>query len=131
MTTLNYGPLVQFHVLGPVRVSHDGEDLPLGGPQQRLVLALLIAARGRVLTIGQLIFALDTSGALDAERFEELAASALALTSVDDAGAAELCREFDTACEAAGRNMTRAEWDLFGPRDTDYRATCARYPIEA
>jgi DNA-binding SARP family transcriptional activator len=108
MTTLNYGPLVHFHVLGPVRVSHDGEDLPLGGPQQRLVLALLITARGRVLTIGQLMFgvwaenepttaknaiqgyvhhlrtqvgdvlktesdghALDTSGALDAERFEE------------------------------------------------------------
>lgn len=37
---------------------------------------------------------------------------------------------FDTACDAAGRNMTRAEWDQFGPRDTDYRATCAQYPIE-
>jgi DNA-binding SARP family transcriptional activator len=104
--------------------------LPLVGPQQRLVLALLIAARGRVLTVGQLIFgvwgenepptarnalqgyvhhlraqvgellktesdgyAVDTSGALDAERFEELASAALELATVDNAGAAELCRQ--------------------------------------
>lgn len=38
---------------------------------------------------------------------------------------------FDTACKAAGRNMTRAEWDQFGPRDTDYRATCPQYDIES
>ena len=38
---------------------------------------------------------------------------------------------FDTACEAVGRNMTRAEWDQFGPRDTEYRATCPQYPIES
>ena len=36
----------------------------------------------------------------------------------------------DTACRAAGRNMTRAEWRLFGPVDTDYRATCPQFPIE-
>lgn len=38
---------------------------------------------------------------------------------------------FDTACDAVGRNMTRAEWDQFGPRDTEYRPTCPQYPIES
>jgi hypothetical protein len=37
---------------------------------------------------------------------------------------------YEPACHAAGRNMTRAEWDQFGPRDTDYQATCPQYPIE-
>ena len=34
----------------------------------------------------------------------------------------------DIACRAAGRNMTRAEWDQFGPRDEGYRATCPQWP---
>ena len=38
---------------------------------------------------------------------------------------------FDTACEAVGRNMTQSEWDQFGPNDTEYRATCPQYGIEA
>ncbi|MFT7474957.1 MAG: hypothetical protein ACI81L_001889 [Verrucomicrobiales bacterium] len=38
---------------------------------------------------------------------------------------------FDIACDAVGRNMTRAEWDQFAPRDTDYRATSAQYRIES
>ena len=37
----------------------------------------------------------------------------------------------DLACQAAGRNMTRTEWRLFGPKDTEYRATCPQFPIEA
>lgn len=37
---------------------------------------------------------------------------------------------FDIACQAAGRNMTRAEWEQFGPSDTEYQATCPQYPIE-
>ena len=41
---------MRFRVLGPVRVEHGGEAVSLGGPQQRLVLALLIAARGRVVS---------------------------------------------------------------------------------
>ena len=33
------------------------------------------------------------------------------------------------ACEAAGRNLTRAEWTLyFGTIDIPYHATCAQYP---
>jgi WD40 repeat protein len=31
----------------------------------------------------------------------------------------------DLACEAAGRNMTEAEWASYGPRDTEPRATCS------
>lgn len=34
------------------------------------------------------------------------------------------------ACAAAGRNMTRREWELYGPRDTPYQATCPDYPLE-
>ena len=37
---------------------------------------------------------------------------------------------FDIACQAAGRNMTRAEWERFGPRNEDYRATCPQWPMD-
>ena len=36
----------------------------------------------------------------------------------------------EIACRASGRNMTKAEWDTFGPNKTSYRATCPQYPIE-
>ncbi|MFV2001002.1 MAG: BTAD domain-containing putative transcriptional regulator [Acidimicrobiia bacterium] len=36
----------------------------------------------------------------------------------------------DIACRAVGRNLTRDEWDKFGPADTEYRATCPQYGIE-
>jgi hypothetical protein len=31
------------------------------------------------------------------------------------------------ACAAAGRNLTRAEWERFLP-DTSYRKTCSQWP---
>ena len=34
----------------------------------------------------------------------------------------------DLACRAAGRNLTRAEWEQFGPKDDAYRATCPQWP---
>ena len=37
----------------------------------------------------------------------------------------------DLACKAAGRNMTRAEWDEWGPTDTNYRSTCRQFPIQS
>ena len=37
----------------------------------------------------------------------------------------------DIACEVAGRNLTREEWEAFGPRTVEYRATCDQYPIDA
>jgi DNA-binding SARP family transcriptional activator/WD40 repeat protein len=55
MTGVRYVRAVRFQVLGPLRVTADGRELPLGGPQQRLVLALLIAARGRTVSTGSLI----------------------------------------------------------------------------
>ena len=39
-------------------------------------------------------------------------------------------RWFEIACRAAGRNMSAAEWDAFGPSDASYRATCPQYPID-
>jgi WD40 repeat protein len=32
------------------------------------------------------------------------------------------------ACQAAGRNLTLAEWEQFGPKDEPYRATCPQWP---
>jgi WD40 repeat protein len=42
---------------------------------------------------------------------------------------ADTGRWAEVACRAAGRNMTRAEWDEFGPTDQEYRATCDQWPI--
>jgi WD40 repeat protein len=36
----------------------------------------------------------------------------------------------DIACAVAGRNMTQAEWELYGPRDSEYQATCPQYGLE-
>ncbi len=46
---------MEFHVLGPVRVTEGGRSLALGGPKQRLVLALLIAEGGRTVSTDRLI----------------------------------------------------------------------------
>lgn len=35
-----------------------------------------------------------------------------------------------TACAAAGRNLTRTEWQQFGPGDEPYQATCPQWTIE-
>ena len=36
----------------------------------------------------------------------------------------------DIACTLAGRNLTRAEWDEWGPRTIEYRATCPEFPAD-
>ena len=37
----------------------------------------------------------------------------------------------DIACTVAGRNLTRDEWEEFGPRQhSTYRATCPQFPFE-
>ena len=33
------------------------------------------------------------------------------------------------ACEIAGRNLTADEWDQFGPRTLERRATCPQFPL--
>jgi DNA-binding SARP family transcriptional activator len=40
--------VVEFGILGPVRVVRSGQELELGGPKRRAVLALLLVAGGRV-----------------------------------------------------------------------------------
>ena len=35
----------------------------------------------------------------------------------------------DLACRAAGRNLTREEWNQFGPRDVEYHPTCPMWPM--
>jgi DNA-binding SARP family transcriptional activator/WD40 repeat protein len=36
----------------------------------------------------------------------------------------------ELACQVAGSNLTRSEWEQWGPVDEDYRAICARYPVD-
>jgi predicted ATPase/DNA-binding SARP family transcriptional activator len=45
---------VAFRLLGPVEALRAGEQLPLGGPRQRALLALLLIERGRVVTTDSL-----------------------------------------------------------------------------
>lgn len=48
-------PPVRFTILGPVRARHGAADLDLGGRQQRLVLALLLARTRAVVTVSELV----------------------------------------------------------------------------
>lgn len=46
---------VEFGLLGPIQVSHDGRQLDLGTPQQCALLALLLLANGGALSLEQLV----------------------------------------------------------------------------
>ncbi|MGW0582932.1 AfsR/SARP family transcriptional regulator, partial [Streptomyces sp. NPDC002920] len=46
---------LRFQVLGPVRVWRDGVELDLGFPQQRALLALLLACAGRPVPTGEIL----------------------------------------------------------------------------
>lgn len=48
------GTGLRFAVLGPLEVTRSGQRLPLGGHQQRAVLALLLAESGTVVSVGRL-----------------------------------------------------------------------------
>jgi predicted ATPase/DNA-binding SARP family transcriptional activator len=54
---------VRFEVLGPVRVRTDDGDEAVLSPKPRTVLAVLLAARGRPVTVGRLLDALWPEGA--------------------------------------------------------------------
>ncbi|GLV85188.1 hypothetical protein Slala03_48770 [Streptomyces lavendulae subsp. lavendulae] len=47
--------MVYIRVLGSCTAERDGEPIPLGGHRQRSVLALLVAARGRVVSVDRMI----------------------------------------------------------------------------
>ncbi|MDQ1520494.1 MAG: hypothetical protein QOI55_1567 [Actinomycetota bacterium] len=49
---------LEFGVLGPVEVRHDGQAVSLGGPQQRRILATLLADRGKVVAVERLVEAI-------------------------------------------------------------------------
>jgi DNA-binding SARP family transcriptional activator len=46
---------VDFRILGPLEVSHDGRDVPLAGARQRELLALLLLDAGRVVSADRLM----------------------------------------------------------------------------
>jgi DNA-binding SARP family transcriptional activator/WD40 repeat protein/tRNA A-37 threonylcarbamoyl transferase component Bud32 len=53
---------MRFRVLGPVDVVDDDRVVPLGGPQQRRLLALLLAERGRAVSTERIVDALWAEG---------------------------------------------------------------------
>jgi hypothetical protein len=38
---------------------------------------------------------------------------------------------FDLACQIAGRNMTKLEWETYGPKGARYHATCPQWPAQS
>jgi DNA-binding SARP family transcriptional activator/WD40 repeat protein len=58
MSPTPYALRVRFEVLGPLKVTDGGAELPLGGPQQRLVLAMLVAGDGAAVSTDRLVDAL-------------------------------------------------------------------------
>ena len=48
-------PVVELRLLGPVQAVRASREVPLGGPRQRAVLALLVLEAGRVVPAGRLI----------------------------------------------------------------------------
>ena len=46
---------MEFHVLGPVHATVDGSEVPLGGPRQRRLLAALVLAEGRSVSVDRLV----------------------------------------------------------------------------
>src|SRR5690348_6261818 len=48
-------PVVEVRLLGPVQSVRAGREVPLGGPRQRAVLALLVLEAGRVVPAGRLV----------------------------------------------------------------------------
>ena len=54
--------LLEFAILGPLEARAGGESIALGGPKQRALLAMLLLAAGRVVSIDRLVEALWTDG---------------------------------------------------------------------
>jgi WD40 repeat protein/DNA-binding SARP family transcriptional activator len=52
--------MVTLHALGPVRATLEGSELPVGGPRQRRLLAVLLVHRNRVVSTDHLIDAVFT-----------------------------------------------------------------------
>jgi DNA-binding SARP family transcriptional activator len=50
--------VVEFAILGPLEARESGEPIPLGGPKQRALLAMLLLEAGRVVSLDRLVDAL-------------------------------------------------------------------------
>ncbi|HEY8107310.1 MAG TPA: AfsR/SARP family transcriptional regulator, partial [Gaiellaceae bacterium] len=50
--------MIEFAILGPLEARRDGEAIPLGGPKQRALLAMLLLEAGRVVSLERLVEAL-------------------------------------------------------------------------
>ncbi|WP_326550663.1 AfsR/SARP family transcriptional regulator [Micromonospora sp. NBC_01813] len=49
------GPTLRFSLLGPIRAFHGSAEIPLGSPQQRSTLAILLLRRRELATIDELV----------------------------------------------------------------------------
>ncbi|SDT81241.1 AfsR/SARP family transcriptional regulator [Actinoplanes derwentensis] len=54
--------MIEIRVLGPLQVLVDGVPVAVGGPRQRALLAMLVAARGRAVAVDRLVGQLWESG---------------------------------------------------------------------
>ena len=52
---MDAGRRAEFRVLGPLEVDAGGQALEIGGPRLRVLLALLLARAGRVLSVPALV----------------------------------------------------------------------------
>jgi len=63
-----YASGMRFLVLGPIEVRRDGEALPVGGPKQRTILALLVANVGQPVSLERIVDSVYEEDAADGAR---------------------------------------------------------------
>jgi DNA-binding SARP family transcriptional activator/WD40 repeat protein/tRNA A-37 threonylcarbamoyl transferase component Bud32 len=98
--------VLRFSVLGPVGAAREGASVALGGPQQRRVLAVLVADAGRVVPIDRLVDAMWGGEPPDHARRTAMSylsrlRTALGTAAVDTVGSGYRLAASDGAVDAA------------------------------
>ncbi len=112
---------MEFGVLGPLRaVAADGSEVPLGGPKQRSVLALLLVHADRIVDVDRIIEELWPEATSDASR-KTVQAYVSRLRSVfANAGAAEVIEA------RAGGYILVADEHVIDARQFEFALAAAR-----
>jgi DNA-binding SARP family transcriptional activator len=121
------GPRLEFRVLGPLQVRRDGVPVELGARKQRAVLAALVLAHGRPVSIDRLIDAVwgETAPARAQSGVQAYLSKLRTLLRPDDPAAAGILRqppgyvltsgsvdvaEFRRLADDAAEHVRRGEW---------------------
>lgn len=141
---------VHNRVRGPVAAERDGVPIPLGGPQQRGLLGVLLSRRAQVVAVSTLVEAPTGKLALTdlASRPANRDTAPSSRTEVRQAGlrlgrtvqgygggpdapikVTDLRPEswVTAACSLAGRNLTKEEWGDTVGDVVPFRATCSQF----